>query len=142
MKSLLSNLVIGLVAFATSVLLTGCATAPSVRRMQSDPGFQQAAIRLVSNYLDAQKSGESGGARFGSGAANFYNLAEYRVVSTGWEWGAPAVFVRVKAGNKIGGNPVWTDYATQLRHDPRLEATGDVYLGLRISMVGPSIVRF
>ena len=85
------------------LLLTSC-MSPSAQRLQTDPRFRHAAEQLVTGYLEGQKKGEGGGG-WGRGAAQFYNLSEYRIESFGWELGAPAVFVRVKAGNKIGGNP-------------------------------------
>ena len=73
------------------------------------------AIEVVQHYLDDQKSGLGNSAKYGQ-AGNFYNLSEYRVVGTGYNWvGRQAVFVRVKAGNKGGGNPVWEDYTVTIK---------------------------
>lgn len=130
-----------LVLFSLAGLFFSSCMTPGAQRLQTDPRFQQAAQQLVTGYLEGQKKGESG-VVWGNGAAQFYNLSEYRIENYGWEWGSPAVFVRVKAGNKIGGNPIWENYSVQLSHDPELEAHGDPYMGLRISMVGPSIVKY
>ncbi|MDD2708637.1 MAG: hypothetical protein PHV34_11570 [Verrucomicrobiae bacterium] len=141
MKQIFLSSFTGLAALCASVLFLGCAMAPSVQRLKVEPRFQQAATELATAYLESQKKGESMPS-FGPGAAHFFNLAEYKIVSCGWEWRQPAVFVHVKAGNKIGGNPVWANYAIRMGHNAQLEAGGDRYLGLRIASVGQAMVNF
>lgn len=123
------------------MLISGCATNQNIQRLQTDTRFQEAARQLATIYLEGQKAGDSS-ARYGSGTAKFYNLSEYKIISFGWEWNQPAIFVRVKAGNQAGGNPVWTDYAIRFSHDPQLEAGGDRWLGVGISSVGTTLVKF
>jgi len=121
--------------------LTGCATNATVQRMRQDPALQRAAVSLTRDYLEDQKKGGLGN-QFGPGVSRFYNLAEYNIVDIGWEWGSPAVFVRVKAGNQIGGNPVWDNFTVSFSHGQELENSGDRYMSLRISRVGKSLVKY
>jgi len=141
MKYLTCSLTCPTIPLGFAVLFFGCATTnPNITRLQTDTRFQEAARQLVTDYLEAQKQGDSG-IRFGGGG-RFYNLAEYQIVNFGWEWNSPAVFLRIKAGNQGGGNPIWRDYAIRLSHDPKLEAAGDRYLGLRVGSAGETRVKF
>lgn len=102
------NLVIAALALVT---LAGCA---GLTESYAPVDFTQAK-QFVQSYLDDQKSGLGNAAKYGSGG-NFYNLAEYRLVGAGKNWtGHSAIFVRVRAGNKGGGNPVWEDYVVTVR---------------------------
>jgi len=123
------------------MLLVGCAMNQVAQRLQTDTHLQAAARQLTADYLEDQKAGGLG-TGYGAGASRFYNLAEYKVVAFGWEFTQPAVFVRVKAGSHAGGNPIWENYSIRFVHDPKLEAAGDRYLGLRIGSVGETLVKF
>jgi outer membrane murein-binding lipoprotein Lpp len=117
-----------------SVFLSGCAMNQDAQRLASDPLFSSAAQQLASDFLDGQKAGDGeqvAQAKYGV-SDTFYNLVDYRIEGVGQQFGSPVVFVRVKAGNQMGG-VIWTGYIIWLRHDPNLEASGDRYLGLRIS---------
>lgn len=123
-----------------AVLLCGCAAGKVAQRLSYDPGFQSAAESLARDYLEGQKQGESkreAAQKYGV-AASFYNLVDYHIEGFGHEFGQPAVFIRVKAGNRVGGVS-WTDYRIVLRQDPKLEAAGDRYMGLRITDVGETL---
>ena len=121
------------ISILLAAVLCGCMTA-TTQRLRTDPQLQSMAEQLTLDYLDGQKEGESErvvAQKYGGGGT-FYNLVEYRIEGLGHEFGQPAVFFRVKAGNRVGG-VFWKDYRVTFRHDPKLEATGDHYMGLRIS---------
>ena len=129
-----------LISILIGVALCGCVANKVAKRLTSDSSFQRAAEKLTRDFLDGQKGGESGrvaAQRYGS-TGSFYNLVDYRIEGFGHEFGQPAVFFRVKAGNRVGG-VTWTDYRVLMRHDPKLEATGDDYKGLRIRSVSETL---
>lgn len=118
------------------IFISGCAASGTALRLDSDQGFKGAARELAEAYLAGQKSGmhpNEAKKLYGDGAANpFYNLEQYRYISTGHIMGQPALCYRVKAGNQAGGNPTWADVWIFFSHNPKIEKT-DRFMGLRIA---------
>lgn len=117
-------------------ILSSCGTDALNKRINEDYEFRAAAERLTEDYMNGQMRGENGRS-FGV-PTRFHNLIEFRITGMGVEFFRPAVFVTLKAGNRMGG-VMWKDYCALLRHDPAEEQRGDQYYGLRLTAVKPTM---
>jgi hypothetical protein len=94
-----------------------------------DPSMIIQAKKLVEDYLEGQKNGESAekaSEKYGSGVLEYYGLKEYR-----FEKNTPeCVVYRVQAMNNMGGI-VWSNIYISFTYDAKIKTYG----GLRIHRI-------
>ncbi|MDP8260013.1 MAG: hypothetical protein P9L96_03295 [Candidatus Gygaella obscura] len=116
------------------VLFSGCVIA-NPYLLRDNPNLVEPAKRLVEDYLEGQKKGESyaeAAPKYGSGVSVFYGLKEYRYEGMEVKTEVSILFYRIKAGNKMGG-VTWGSFAFWFDYDKTM--LQDRYEGLRIERV-------
>jgi len=128
----------GIAISLLGLVRSGCAMYQDSQRLSSDPLFQSAAKSLVRDFLDGQKNGESqrtAEQKYGAwiGIGGFLELgrfSDYQIIGVGEGLRNTAILVQIQ------GSPTSsTEYGFFLQHDRKLEATGDKYMGWRISSI-------
>jgi len=122
-----------LVCLLGLVLLSGCVANPYLLR--DNPNLVAPAKRLVEDYLEGQKMGESAytaSGKYGKGVMEFYGVKEYRFDRAIFDTEISQLVYRIQVTNRMGG-VIWSTYGFWFAYDKTL--LSDKYEGLRIKTI-------